>query len=90
MKTNQAAKSIAELTTEMAKPRAAASVLAFTGYECSRCGRRFPETHPRKSQTTAESRRIEEAHAAGDFALHVCSERGWPPVRRQVPLKGSH
>jgi hypothetical protein len=82
-KTHQpSARTIAEVTAEMNRPRAAASVLALIGYECSRCGGHFPETRPRKGLTVAESRRIEEAHAAREFALHVCAERGWPPVKR--------
>jgi hypothetical protein len=84
------AKVIKELTSEMAWPRAAASVLALIGYKCSRCGSQFPETRPRKGRTVAESKRIEQAHAAREFALHVCSERGWPPVKRSTgPKRGS-
>jgi hypothetical protein len=81
------AKEIAELTTEMTRPHAAASVLALIGYECSRCGSRFPETRPPKGRTDAESRLIEEAHAAKEFDMHVCSERGWPSDNRTRELK---
>lgn len=84
------AKVIAQLTAEMARPRAAASVLALIGYKCSRCGCQFPETRPRQGRTAAESKRVEEAHAAREFALHVCSERGWPPVKRANALRKPH
>ena len=76
-------KAIAALTAEMNKPRIAASV-ALTGYACSRCGCQFPETRPPKGRTAVESRRLEKAHTAREFALHVCSERGWPPVGRKA------
>src|ERR1700675_540704 len=75
-------KAIAELTTEMNKPRIAASVRGLKGYACSRCGCQFPETRPPKGRTPVESRRLEKAHTAREFALHVCAERGWPPERR--------
>ena len=75
-------KAIAELTTEMNKPRIAASVRGLKRYACNRCGCQFPETRPPKGRTAVESRRLEKAHAAREFALHVCSERGWPPERR--------
>jgi hypothetical protein len=76
-------KAIAELTMEMNKPRIAASV-ALTGYACSRCGCQFPESQPPKGRTAVESRRLEKAHTAREFALHVCAERGWPPVKRMA------
>jgi hypothetical protein len=75
-------KEMAELTAEMSKPRIATSVV-LTGYACSRCGCQFPETRPPKGSTAVESRRLEKAHTAREFALHVCAERGWPPVRRK-------
>src|ERR1700686_5456889 len=75
-------KEITEMTGEMGRPRFAASALALTGYACSRCGCQFPESQPPKGRTAVESRRLEKAHAAREFALHVCSERGWPPERR--------
>lgn len=81
------AKEIAKLTAEMAMPRATASVLALMGYECSRCGCRFPESRPRKGRTDAESRLIEEALAAKEFEKHACSERGWPSTKATRELK---
>jgi hypothetical protein len=74
-------KKIAALTAEMNKPRVAASVV-LKGCACSRCGCQFPESQPPKGRTAVESRRLEKAHAAREFALHVCAERGWPPQRR--------
>ena len=83
-------KAIEELTTEMDKPRFAASALALTGYACSRCGCQFPESRPPKGRTAVESRRLEKAHTAREFALHVCSERGWPPERRTSRIHKPH
>jgi len=83
------AKAIAELTVEMNKPRIAASV-ALTGYACSRCGSQFPESQPLKGRTAVESRRLAKAHTAREFALHVCAERGWPPVRRGLKANVGH
>jgi hypothetical protein len=82
-------KAIAELTVEMNKPRIAASV-TLTGYKCSRCGCQFPESQPPKGRTAVESRRLEKAHTAREFALHVCSERGWPPERRTSRIHKPH
>ena len=62
---------------EMTKPRATASVLAFTGYECSRCGCRFPETRAPRGRTSAATWLLEKIHVRREFARHVCSERGW-------------
>lgn len=72
-------KAIAALTAELNKPRIAAS--ALMGYECSRCHCQFPETRPPIGDTSAESQRLAKAHAARQIALHVCTERGWPPKR---------
>ena len=83
-------KAIAELTTEMGKSRFAASALALKGYVCSRCGCQFPESQPPKGRTAVESRRLEKAHTAREFALHVCSERGWPPERRLSRIDKPH
>jgi hypothetical protein len=71
-KTNEA---IEEVTIEMNKPRITASALGLTGYECTRCGCRFPETRPPKGRTQAETRRLEKIHAKREFARHVCSKR---------------
>jgi hypothetical protein len=76
-------KEIAALNAEFNKPRIAASV-ALTGYACSRCGCQFPESQPPKGRTAVESRRLAKAHTAREFALHVCAERGWPPLRRKA------
>jgi len=73
-------KEIAQLTFEMNKPRIAASV-ALAGYKCSRCGCHFPESP--KGRTAVESRGLAKAHTAREFALHVCAERGWRPVKRK-------
>jgi hypothetical protein len=83
-------KAIAELTTEMNKPRIPASVRGLKGYACNRCGCQFPESRPPKGRTAVESRRLEKAHAAREFALHVCSERGWPPERRITGTQKPH
>jgi hypothetical protein len=83
-------RAIAELTTEMNKPRIAASVRKLQGYACNRCGCQFPESRPPKGRTAVESRRLEKAHAAREFALHVCSERGWPPQRRITGTEKPH
>jgi hypothetical protein len=83
-------KAIAELTSEMNKPRIAASVRKLNGYACNRCGCQFPESRPPKGRTAVESRRLEKAHAAREFALHVCSERGWPPERRITATQKPH
>lgn len=63
---------IAELKLKMDKPRIAASAFGLTGYECSRCGCRFPETRAPKGRTKAETRRLEKIHAKREFARHVC------------------
>src|ERR1700682_5879829 len=83
-------KAIAELTIEMGKPRFAASAFALTGYACNRCGCQFPESQPPKGRTAVESRRLAKAHAAREFALHVCAERGWPPERRLSGIDNAH
>jgi hypothetical protein len=62
---------------EMSKPRAAASTFMLIGYECSRCGCRFPETRPPKGRTAAESLRLEPSHTATKFEAHICADRGW-------------
>lgn len=69
-----AARAIAELTTEMGKPRFAASARALTGYACTGCGSRFPESRPPKGRTQAESRLLEKIHVRREFARHVCAE----------------
>jgi len=66
----------AALTMEMNKPGIAASV-ALSGYECSGCGCRFPETRMPKGRTAAETLRLESIHIRREFARHVCSRRGW-------------
>jgi hypothetical protein len=66
-------KAIAELTVEMNKPRIAASV-ALSGYECSGCGCRFPETRAPKGRTMVETQRLEKIHIQREFARHVCSQ----------------
>jgi hypothetical protein len=83
-------KEIAEVTAEMGKPRFAASARALKGYACSKCGCQFPETRPPKGRTAVESRWLEKAHAAREFALHVCAERGWPPERRLSGIEKPH
>jgi hypothetical protein len=61
-----------EVTIEMNKPRIAASALGLIGYECSRCGLRFPETWAPKGRTPAQTRRLEKIHAKREFARHTC------------------
>ena len=51
-------------------------------YQCSRCHSVFPESKPPMGRTVAETRRLEREHTAREFALHVCAERDWPPVKR--------
>jgi hypothetical protein len=77
-------KEIAALSVEMGKPRFAASALALTGYECSGCGCRFPETRAPKGRTPEETRRLEKIHVQREFARHSCAERSWPPVARRA------
>jgi hypothetical protein len=55
-------------------------------YQCSRCHSVFPESKPPMGRTVAETRRLEREHTAREFALHVCAERGWPPVKRLMAL----
>jgi hypothetical protein len=84
-----ATKAIAELTSEMNNARIATSVRKLKGYAGNRCGCQFPESRPPKGRTAGESHRLEKARAAREFALHVCSERGWPPEKRS-PTKKPH
>jgi len=69
------AKVIAALTVEMNKPRIAASV-ALSGYECSGCGCKFPETRAPKGLTLAETRLLGKIHLQQEFERHLCSQRG--------------
>jgi hypothetical protein len=46
---------IAEVKLEMDKPRIAASALGLTGYECSGCGCRFPETRAPMGRESANT-----------------------------------
>jgi hypothetical protein len=59
---------IADLTTEMNKPRIAALV-ALSGYHAADC--RFPETRAPRGRTAAETRRLEKIHVQREFARHV-------------------
>jgi hypothetical protein len=77
-------KEIAALTGEMGRPRFAASALTLTGYECSGCGCRFPETRAPIGRTPKETRRLEKIHVQREFARHSCAEGSWPPVARRA------
>jgi len=71
----------------MNKPDRLTAGFVLQTYECSRCHSVFPESKPPTGRTAAETRRLEREHTAREFALHVCTERGWPPVQRVSALK---
>ena len=57
----------------MAQPRVAASVSALLGYECCRCGRLFPETHPGKGAPSLSRAGLKKPTPPG--SLHCTSAR---------------
>ena len=78
------ARAFAAPTVEMDKPGIAASVLACTGYECSGCGCRVPETRPPQGRARTGTCLLEKIHMEREFARQsLCSAR-------MVETEGQH
>jgi len=84
-----ASNTLAEVTIAMARPRLAASVSACSATNAAVAVVYSPKARPCRGRTVAESRRIEEAHAAREFALNVC-EAWRPPGKRPNGIKRLH